>query len=227
MLEDNIWTEDLWIDGEGIRKMRRFFKNFCKEFAEYSLQYHRILGEFPFIYNEKSVNSVVLPALMNTGKKTFVFMEHPFKKEDGTQRFLDFYVHNEDNLYLIELKHGWNSERTNGITQSVLSKWEKVHEQINDLTNKSITQLCIEGSYKNVFKIALLIMPVYSQRTADFNLAQEYCTELRKNMEENKANWFGVWKINEHNKYEHEFKNGEKQFYPYVSFIVYQEKIEF
>ncbi len=44
----NIYAKDSWDDGSGIRKMRKFFKNFCNKFAEFSTSYHNKLDEFPF-----------------------------------------------------------------------------------------------------------------------------------------------------------------------------------
>ncbi len=226
----DICTKDSWGDGSGIRKMRKFFENFSHEFADYSMRYHQKLGEFPFIYSERSLTSVVLPALMKAGddEDTFVFMEQPFKKDNNIQRFLDFYVQHGNNLYLIEMKHGWDAKRTNNAESEVLNRWNKVHEQIEDLTIEAIEQMCTPKAYKNIFKIALLVMPVHTEvkDELDFEPAETYHNKIENYFKADvKANnWLSVWKIDEKKKFIRDHSKG-KQFFPYVAFVMYQEKL--
>lgn len=232
MFKYDIYPQDSWNDGSGIRKMRKFFKSFCNEFAEFSTSYHNKLGEFPFIYAERSLTSVVMPSLIKADPdNTFVFMEQPFGKEGGGQRFLDFYVDHGDNLYLIEMKHGWDSKRTSKVTDKIKQIWGKAHEQISDITIDTIKNMCNPDAYQNIFKIALLVMPVYTEfdemkHELSFDSAEEYYEKVKGYFTDSEANWISVWKVDENKDYVHSFQDESKQFYPYVNFVVYQERIK-
>lgn len=232
MIEDGIYTQDSWNDGSGIRKMRKFMHSFCEEFAEFSTSYHNKLGEFPFIYAERSLTSVVMPSLIKAdANNTFVFMEQPFNKNSGEQRFLDFYVDHGDNLYLIEMKHGWDSYRTSNVTSKIKQIWEKAHDQILDITIDSIQNMCTPETYQNIFKIALLVMPVYTEfdemkNELSFDSAEEYYQKVRSYFTDSEVNWISAWKVEENKRYLHSFKDESKQFYSHVNFLVYQERIK-
>ena len=227
-----IYSQDIWSDGSGIRKMRKFFNSFCDEFAEFSTNYHNKLGEFPFIYAERSLTSVVMPALIKADPdNTFVFMEQPFGKEEGGQRFLDFYVDHGDNLYLIEMKHGWDSERTSDATTTIKQVWRDAHKQISHITSNTIQDMCTPTAYTNIFKIALLIMPVRTKfdemkNELSFDSAEEYYGKVKGYFTDQKANWISVWKVDENEDYIHSFRDKSKQFYPYVNFVAYQERVK-
>ena len=238
----DIEFEDDWHDGSGIRKMRRFFKNFCFEFAKFSMGYQNKLGEFPFIYNERSLVSVVLPSLIKAdGDNTFVFMEQPFKKLDNTQRFLDFYVDHGDNIYLIEMKHRWNAYRTDDFNTNTLRRWNECLLQINDLDKETIkNHICDPDFYSTgLFKTSLLVLPVYQNQRNEFVFGEknlyDNCADYLKLIKGSfpdrfegtrikKPNFFAVWKIPEDNRYSREHKDGF-EFYPYVIFAIYQERI--
>lgn len=231
---------DTWEDGVGVRKMRSFFKSFVTNFADYSIRYHNKLGEFPFRYAERALTSAVLPSLIaDQNNEPFVFMEHPFKNTGGNQRFLDFYVDYGDSLYLIEMKHRWNAYRTIDPDKKTFSRWNDCLDQIKDLHKKSIEdQLCEKMAYDNIFKIALLIMPVYQNqnREIDFEKEQypsseEYRNGIIKSFQENrdikkKPNFYAVWKIKEDTNYHRDYGDGFT-FYPYVVFAIYQDCISF
>jgi hypothetical protein len=243
------YNKDDFGDGGGIRKMRKFFQTFCYEFASYSTNYHEKLGEFPFIYGERSLTSIVLPSLIKSDANgALVFMEQPFKKLGKVQRFLDFYVHHGDNLYLIEMKYRWNAYRTDDFNKRTITRWRECLEQIDDLDQKSIKEhICDTDAYKNIFKVALLVMPVYINQKNEFELSDTYekSDEYLKLVEKNfcekveeaekaekkgkekfkKPNFFAVWKINEKNKkYIHKFEGGQS-FYPFVIFALYSELV--
>lgn len=205
-----------WDNGIGSKKLKKFLQNFCEEFASYSLRYHKALGEFPFVYSERSLTSIVLPSLINnksTNKETFVFMEHPFKrknkKKKDIQRFLDFYIDCGDSLYLLEMKHQWNAYKTVPLNNKTFEVWEKCQEQIQDLNNQSINDhMCDLSAYKHAFKIALMIMPVYDTlkdkntlKDITYPTHHEYYTNIEEAFKANKEetvtqpNFLAVWKI--------------------------------
>jgi len=220
---------DSIIDGKGIRSTRKFLKTVMENFAQESLSFYQLWGEFPFIYSEKQVNSVIVPAIHNYTNN--IFLEQPFKKRDNAQRFLDIVTSKGDNIYLIELKHSWNS-KTQGTTQGTNNEWKTAIGQIADINRKTI------GGYfdcksDTVFKIVLMVMPTYLASHTQYNIldmsAYEYANELFEeyklySSKKFRADFVGTIKLNEPQKYEHEFSHGN-QIYPFVSFIAKVEKV--
>ncbi len=222
-------TKDLLEDNIGIRSTRKFLENIIELFAKESFQFYNIWGEFPFIYSEKQVNSVIIPAIHEYTSN--IWLEQPFKKVKNNQRFLDIATTKGKNIYLIELKHSWNS-KTEGVAKYTDKEWEKAIEQISDINRKTIGNHFNYKEY-NVFKIALMIMPTYIPSNTKNNIlnmsAKEYNDKLFEEYEryiakKNKANFIGTIKLKNPTKYEHEFKDGN-QIYPFISFIAKIEKV--
>lgn len=215
-------------DGKGIRKTRDFFHTIIKNFSEESFKFYTYWGEFPFIYGEKQLNSIITPIIhKDTGN---IWLEQPFKKEKN-QRFLDIATTKGKNIYLIELKHTWNS-KDNNITKYTDNKWENAIEQISDIKISTIGDYFNYSDY-NVFKIALMVMPTYMQSKSNHKIlelsSQDYTNQLFEEYQvyedqSYNANFVGVIKLNNPLEYEHKFKNGN-QIYPYISFIAKIEKL--
>lgn len=218
---------------EGISK--EYFENFCYEFANYSTQYLDKLGEFPFVYSERSLTSAVLPALIKADKdnNAFIFMEQPFKitkDEKDIQRFLDFYIDHKNDLYLVEMKHQWYPYKRNKVKAKTIGVWKKCLKQIGDLDKATIKEhICDLSAYKNSSRVAMLIMPIYGElnsKETTYEKAEKYCqiikTEFDKLKEIKVPNFIAVWRIKD---YEREFDDGDFQSIPYVIFALYKEKI--
>lgn len=218
---------------------KEYFKKFCYEFANYSTQYMDKLGEFPFVYSERSLTSAVLPSLIKADEKNnaLIFMEQPFKvtkEKKEIQRFLDFYIDHNNHLYLVEMKHRWNAYKTQEFNQKTIDIWEKCLEQIDDLDKKTIkNHICDLSVYKDTSRVAMLIMPVYQNQKSKFNFkkieyptAEKYCQSIKNEFETLKSsripNFIAVWKIKD---YQRQFENGEYQSIPYVIFALYKEEI--
>lgn len=222
---------------EGISK--EYFENFCYEFANYSTQYLDKLGEFPFVYSERSLTSAVLPALIKADKdnNAFIFMEQPFKITKGKkeiQRFLDFYIDHTDHLYLVEMKHRWNAYKTQEFNEKTIDIWKDCLKQIDDLDKKTIkNHICDLSVYKESSRVAMLIMPVYQNQKSKFNFkttkyptVEEYCQSIKNEFETLKSSrvpdFIAIWKIKD---YQRKFENGKYQSIPYIIFALYKEKI--
>ncbi|WP_151900465.1 hypothetical protein [Sulfurimonas hydrogeniphila] len=224
-----ISTKDTLVDGNGIRSMRKFLHSTIELFAEESLEFYKHWGEFPFIYGEKQVNSVIIPAIHKyTGN---IWLEQPFKKAKNNQRFLDIATTKGNNIYLIELKHSFNS-KNNAIAKYTDSEWEKAIEQISDINRKTIGDYFNYEEF-NVFKIALMIMPTYLFSDKKHSIldmkAHDYVNKLFQeyecyNAEKYRANFIGTMKFIDPVVYKHEFINGNR-IYPFVSFIARIEEI--
>lgn len=111
---------DKFEDGNGFRNMRKFLREVIINFAEESFSHYKNWGEFPFIYGEKQIHSTLTPSIhKHTGN---IWLEQPFKDYKKNQRFLDIATIDKNNIYLIELKHSWNS-KTDKITQRAFAEW--------------------------------------------------------------------------------------------------------
>ena len=214
---------------------KKYFERFCYEFANYSTQYLEKLGEFPFVYSERSLTSAVLPSLIKADENNnaFIFMEQPFKITKGEkeiQRFLDFYIDHTDYLYLVEMKHQWYPYKKNGAKPKTIAIWKKCLEQIGDLDKTTIKEhICDLSVYKDSSRVAMLIMPVYGElnsKEASDEKAEEYCQTIKTEFDKLKdmkiPNFIAVWKIKD---YKREFDDDDFQSIPYVIFALYKEKI--
>lgn len=218
-----IYCQDVINNAKGIKNLRKFFHNLLKNFDTESFNFYKIWGEFPFIYSEKQLASVLAPAIYSHTKN--VWFEQPFKDYKKNQRFLDIAIADQKNIYLIELKHSWNSKR-NETNKKSSQKWETAIDQIKTINRKTIYSYFNFQDY-NVFKIALMIMPTYLNYDEDHNIlkmsAKEYATTIFDEYEsyttkQHKANLTAVIKLTNPKQYKHDFTIGS-QIYPYISFI--------
>ena len=213
-------------DGTVVKKARSFLNEFIENFAHESLSFFEFWDEFPFTYRERQVNSVVIPSIHKiTGN---VWLEQPFKKNNDDQRFLDIATVKNGNIYAIELKHAWKS-KTDYFAQHIDKEWATAIEQISDIKKRTLYD------YKNydVFKIALMVLPTYhyvnSKNNIDNMTAEEYNAYLKKEYFDNwtkkyAANYIGVIKITNPDKYVHEYSDGE-QIFPFISFVARIERV--
>ena len=214
---------DKFADGNGFRNMRKFLHEVIINFSEESFSHYKNWGEFPFIYGEKQIHSTLTPSIhKHTGN---IWLEQPFKDYKKNQRFLDIATVDKNNIYLIELKHSWNS-KTDKITQRAFDEWQIAIKQIKDINRKTIYPHFNKDF--NIFKIALMVMPTYLSSNQVHNILSLNSKEYGENIfnefdnvfsqEHNKPNFNGTIKIKNPNKYSHKYINGE-QIYPYISFI--------
>jgi len=217
-------------DGQGTNNVKKFFHQVIKNFAEESYIFYKVWEEFPFVYRERQVNSVLIPAIHKYTKT--IWLEQPFKKKAAGQRFLDIVTTDKDNIYLIELKHSFNS-RTENIRKATDEEWKKAIEQIADVNKQTL------GSYYhykdfNVFKIALMIMPMYIPSKEldrlDNLTIKKYHNQIVESFdntswtEEAYANLFGTIRIQNPLDFEHKWPYGS-EIYPFVSFIARVERL--
>ena len=220
---------EIAVYGDGRTKVHSFLNDFIQKFASHSERLYDKWNEYPFVYRERQLNALVFPALYEM--KCDVFPELPFKKKDGDQRFLDYYIEYNDSVYLIELKHSYQSYKS-GIDLNNRTKetWHKGIEQIDHLTKSTVNKYMVDGSDKeNIYRMVLMVMPVYSKKKmGDLPAANEYAedlyTEFNMKSKKSNANYIGVWKIAHYEERDHQFLDGQ-YYYPYVSFIVKVEKI--
>jgi len=220
-----------------------FLESIMKEFMEESFSFYKFWEELPFINTEKQLNSVLLPAIHKHTKN--IWLEEPFKeKPNDKQRFLDIATQKDDNTYLIELKHAWNS-RLDKFLSRTKNEWGTAIKQIADITKKSMENSFEFDNEDNVYKIALMIMPTVislDEKHDTLNMsASKYAEDLfnafnRDNAKKYKANFVGAIKLKNPEKYKYEYTykyeyqykdehKGGTQIFPYVSFIARVESL--
>lgn len=211
--------------------MKEFLESFMINFKEESLRFFDMWGFFPFTYREKQVTSAIAPAIHKlTGN---VWLEQPFKTQKGEiQRFLDIATLHDDNIYLIELKHSWNS-KSESVAQFAEVEWETSIKQIADLNITHVREFVNIEEF-NVYKIALMVMPTYLKNDADNPICNMSAKDYSKLVfddfmsytnKEFRANYVSTWKIQNPKEYEHEYEDNI-QIFPFVNFVVKIEPIK-
>jgi hypothetical protein len=225
----HIYCKDTIQRTQGLKNLRSFFYNLLENFDEEASTFYKFWGHFPFIYSEKQLASILAPSIHKHTKN--VWFEQPFKDYKKNQRFLDLAIADNENIYLIELKHSWNS-KTNITDKQCSIKWEIAIEQIKDINRRTIYRHFNFEEF-NVFKIALMVMPTYIAFEEEHDIlsqtVEEYTNNLFKEFDsyttqKHRANFTGVIKLKNPKKFKHEYKDGN-QIYPYISFLARVEEI--
>lgn len=215
-------------DAVNVKEIQNFLKEFTNAFAEETINFHEYWGMLPFTHREKQVNSVVVPAMHKITKN--VWLEQPFKA-GAEQRFLDIATVYGDNIYLIELKHSWNSKKED-IAKKTDSEWETAIEQIADLKRNTVKQFVNHKDF-NIFRLALMIMPTYVTNDSNHNIlkstSQEYANDIFNKYQEYRsekyrANYVSTWKVENHEQYIYQFDGGN-QIFPFITFVARIEKV--
>jgi len=222
MNEFEVYVKDDFND----KDVNEFFNEIIKEFAKESLSFYEKWGEFPFIYGEKQLNSVLTPAIYKCTNN--IFLEQPFKgKELNNQRFIDILTFKGRNNYLIELKHTFQSSKAE-VTQKTENRWKNVLDQVLDFEKEVVSDIFETEGY-TFYKVALLIIPTHMPKNKEHDIlkfsSKEYIEYMNGYIQKgNKPNIIGIIKFNNFEKYAYKSKYGEK-IYPFVSFIARIEKI--
>ncbi len=219
------------IDFDHDYEMKELLENIMLNFKEESLRFFDLWGFFPFTYREKQVLSALAPAIHKYTHN--IWLEQPFKTQKGEiQRFLDIATLYNDNIYLIELKHSWNS-KSQSVAQFAEVEWETSIKQIEDLKIFHVREFVNIKDF-NVYKIALMVMPTYLKNNFDnpiYNMtAKDYSKVIFDDFmsyksKEFRVNYVCTWKIQNSKEYEHEYQDSN-QIFPFVSFVVKIEPIK-
>lgn len=210
------------------KSVQKFFDKLHKTFAKETIDFYEQWGLLPFSYSEKQVNSIIVPAIYKITKN--IWLEQPFKIGDK-QRFLDIATTHQGNIYLIELKHSWNSKNEN-ISKQTDKEWETAIDQIATLKRSNVKRFVNHKDF-NIFKIALMVMPTYLTNDFNHRILEHSAEEYAKNIftkykeyrsEKYRANYVSTWKVKNYKDYTYEYDGGE-QIFPFISFIAKIEKI--
>lgn len=205
-------------------EIQDFLTKFTNAFAKEAINFYEYWGILPFTDSEKQVNSVVVPAIHSVTKN--VWLEQPYKWEKE-QKFLDIATVDGDNIYLIELKHSWSNKDAKS-----KKEWETAIEQISKLKESTVKQFANYEDY-TIYKMALMVLVTEITNDLDHDVlkfsSQEFAENLFKKYQNDQkqayqSNYVATWKLEDHQKYLHEFDKGE-QIFPFISFVVRIEKI--
>ena len=207
------------------KEVNKFFRKMIENFAKESFTHWNIWGRFPFIYREKQLNSVLIPAIHSYTKN--IWLEEPFINQKKKKRFLDIATVKDDTIFMIELKHSWTHKKGKS-----KKDWEKSINQISDIDVNTIRS-SFNIDY-NLIKMALMIAPTYISLDKNkgrdiLNLTTEEFTnnlfEDYQNIDkDNSVNLIGTIKIKNPEQYEYKSKYG-REIYPFISFIVRVEEV--
>lgn len=188
-----------------MREVSGFLRDTFGEFASESVAYHQWAtggeggeGEFPFVYRERQLTTVLLPALRSSSDMLFV--EQPFVRgrgEEKAQGWVDFWVSCGSTAYFLEIKHGWMNATTADLQNRQRNSWRNLLRQTRKITAEKAKD--ISPGHSRVFRIAMLFMPVYSgseskQDLEPFSrLAMKPKFELMTDKRGTKPNWSAAW----------------------------------
>lgn len=185
-----------------------FLENFLKKLSYEFLSYYNDFEENPFIYRERTLSSIIFPALMKSSRRAAMELYYNNKHRN----FLDYYALDEmgENSYLIEVKHLFYDNKECFGTYH-LKKWEQLNEQFYKLCNnkKSIEEYI--DSEKNIFAISLgIVVPWFLDEKEVKDI--EYYSEKIKN--DLKPDWIFLYELKDSKLYQI-----EKIYMPWVIFI--------
>jgi len=192
-------------------KTGEFFGATLMEFAKVSTRAYDSVGDISFAYKERQFSSVFLPAFYNLGYG--VIQEIPTRRkergEECSHGWLDYWVQKDENcVYLIEMKHGWQ-HLDGDITQGSIGKILSSVNQLKCIRKKEVEKLsCLE----NTFKVSLLVFPVYRNIPKNLEISEdeEFPTstdELDEMLDKitvampDVVSWLGVWSLPERMQY--------------------------
>ncbi len=225
--------------GEFSKNLHKFFMDVVKNFANISMSFIRSdYGDFPFVYGEKTLPSVLIPAFRMTSDSGIVFSEYPVNRKKLTKREVqgseekagrvDYIVFHKGKEILIESKFSWISYKSlkegKGITKKHIELIGKVLQQLRSI------------KWKGAEKIAFMVIPVYYPVTSLDNdieifksiepaliekLTDRIYSEiltLTKNFLEEFQPFLGYWSVPTPHEYYIEWEK-KYEAYPYILFI--------
>jgi hypothetical protein len=202
----------------------KFLREFLLQFVKQCNKYYKATDDIPFNYRELQMHSVMLPAMDRVADA--VFVEQPINKYGRTGR-VDYLVLSRNQVYLIELKHGWMSYKTNKVAGSVQSKWTDAIDSLNQIEWKDA--FGIYPSVKTVAKICLIVTPMYEEsknleklREQSYSIDTIYqkYDDFGKHLTPN-PHWTGIWAVNQQFSKAWPLSNGKYQRYPAVALLAH------
>ncbi len=203
-------------------------------FIKACTQYYNFVGEFPFTYSERQLNSVLLPAFVDNSDS--VFLEQPVsrkkRRHKPTTGRLDYWIAYGDTVFLVELKHSWGVMESPRINEITKKKWKDGISQIRSMKKSDVTDISIKGD--KVIKMVLMIMPFYVSTTKDKKSLKRYnIKDIEKKHKTTlsdlnpEPHWSLTWYL--HDKLQkpqlYDYKKTRFEKYPMLEIFAFIEKL--
>ena len=174
-------------------------------FARKNLRFHKATtGDLPLAYTERSLQSILLSSISDTG--AVVFSERPVRRKYRGQSesygWVDLWAYSRQVTYMIETKHhgvSWKSGTLNGTASAM---WRDAVKKLKAITWESLKE-CTYGS-AGICKVALLTLRVWQSSTnlerlqvADAHDLCDLGRDLALSLSP-KATWSVVWTLSRH-----------------------------
>jgi hypothetical protein len=210
--------------GYGMKKAATFLRKSTKGFALNCSKFYDAVKDIPFTYRERQIHSMLLPAIAKISQAAFV--EQPInRKINGNSQYgwIDYWVYYEPFVFLIELKHGWHSLKSQKIRQSTLQSWRKAIEQTEAITRSEAKSISVDPN--RILKISLMIVTYYQgshtlEKLTPLNKNDVIAAhEFLINNLNPSPNWNCLWALNKKFQNASTFKDKRNEFYPSVGII--------
>lgn len=175
------------------------------EIAIQSRKYIKATNEAPFVYGEKQLHSIILPAM--TKITDAVLTEAPVARKwscaeerDNSHGWVDYWCRYRDVDFLIELKHGFISTKTARPDKHKVQQWLEANKQLDVIEEEAKNY----GAYsKGTIRVAMSILVAYDRTTKE-----EFSTDINpENLfmirdttfigTDIEPNWIGMWELEE------------------------------
>lgn len=209
-------------DGQGMRNAKSLLKDLSIEFAKRSRMFFDASGDLPYIYREKQLHSILVPALWDLSD--LVMTELPVYRLSNSNKdkkfgWVDYLVKKGNTVFLIELKHSYFGYHAKELRKTSLKEWNTAIEQINNIEKPEQFRI---NSNDNVVAIALNIITTYSSNFHKSNSIKEciniYNEKIEETFSNDKPDFVANWSVHKEMLVTYEYTNGEES-YPYVHIV--------
>jgi hypothetical protein len=201
-----------------------FLQSITETFAQKCIKFYNLVGQLPFIYRERQIQSILLPAIDKVARA--VMVELPVRRERIEGVFsgrLDYVVFYEEFVFLIELKFAWISASKQEIRKETKEAWLDARRQLKAISKSEVTDRGYDP--EKFLKIALLVVPCYKSSKDQGKLKfmnESKAIEIHKTLVSNlnpMPNLSCIWALDESLQKVHEYAGGRKEIYPCVAFL--------
>lgn len=219
-------------DGPQVRITNDFLDQTIRNFTKLSAKYYDCVGDMAFAYREKQLHSVLFSSIAAVADAAF--LEQPTTRkcnESKSERmgWIDYWCFYRNTIFLIEVKHEFNSA-LNGITREQgRIKWQEAIKQIKNINDPDL--ICADGY--EIVKIALMVTVNFmgSKTQEKFESGELYQSleesndhmkSLRKDLNP-RPQWSAAWHLHDNLLDPLEVDNNRWEVYPSVNFFAYVE----
>lgn len=210
-----------------------FLASVALSFIDHSSKYMDLVGETPFAFRERQLNSVFAPALSKVAEA--FLMELPtnrINKRQGYDNYgwVDYWAFYRNIDFYLELKHSFISYRGRSITEKTSNRWLKVNEQTKDCA----ANLQVSHDSRGYMAVPIQVIPIYEVRqeygVVEGTEKEESLIELHDlvhNSLNPRPNWSCLWIPHRDltNRAFHEYEERD-EYYPGVILVSRVEEMK-